>query len=336
VYFNHHYTRTPEEAVRDVLRAGTDIDCGGFVSTYAPSALAQGLITQADIDARLRRSLRVRFRLSHFDPLGPLDRIPPSAICSAASLATAREGARQGAVLVKNDAGALPIPLSGGGVAAPAAAGVGAASTGAGTGAGAATAGRGAEAAASFAGSVAVIGPNIHLSRSVAGYYGGNSCNGTYHDMVDAVKLYCADVRFTKGVDSPQANASTAGVTAAVAMGASVDRVILVVGTDLTWAREGHDAESLSFSAGTLALVDAVAAAAKRPVVVVVMTATPLDLSPLLSNQKVGAVLHVGMPSVATLGVGDVLFGTASSPAGRTILTVFPADYVQARDQHSH
>ena len=44
----------------------------------------------------------------------------------------------------------------------------------------------------------------------------------------------------------------------------------------------------------------------------------PLDLSPLLENPKVGAVLHVGLPSVATLGVGDVLFGHIV-PAGRTI-----------------
>ena len=102
MYFNHHYTLTPEEAVRDVLRAGTDIDCGGFVSTYAQSALDKGLITEDDVDERLRHSLRVRMRLSHFDPLGPLDKIPTSAICSAESLATAREGARQGAVLIKN------------------------------------------------------------------------------------------------------------------------------------------------------------------------------------------------------------------------------------------
>merc|ERR1719361_1240101 len=31
VYFSHHYTKTPEEAVREVLRAGTDIDCGSFI-----------------------------------------------------------------------------------------------------------------------------------------------------------------------------------------------------------------------------------------------------------------------------------------------------------------
>ena len=46
----------------------------------------------------------------------------------------------------------------------------------------------------------------------------------------------------------------------------------------------------------------------------------------MLTNGKVGAILHVGQPSVTILGVGDVLFGK-SSPAGRTIQTIYPASY---------
>merc|ERR1719331_1722894 len=55
VYASHHYTATPEEAVRDVLRAGTDVDCTSFVPRYAQSALDKGLITEADIDERLKK-----------------------------------------------------------------------------------------------------------------------------------------------------------------------------------------------------------------------------------------------------------------------------------------
>merc|ERR1719331_2246407 len=56
------------------------------------------------------------------------------------------------------------------------------------------------------------------------------------------------------------------------------------------------------------------------------MTATPLDISAILDNDRVGAVLHVGMPSVQTLGIGDVIFGK-TSPAGKTIQTVYPSSY---------
>ena len=49
-----------------MLRAGTDVDCGGFVGGNAQSALDGGEITMADIDARLAKLFRVRRR--HGDP----------------------------------------------------------------------------------------------------------------------------------------------------------------------------------------------------------------------------------------------------------------------------
>ena len=55
----------------------------------------------------------------------------------------------------------------------------------------------------------------------------------------------------------------------------------------MTWAAEGHDATSIAFSNGQTQLIQAVAAAAKNPVVVVTLTATPLDISALLANPKV-------------------------------------------------
>eukprot|EP01043_Picozoa_sp_COSAG02_P028767 COSAG02_NODE_1759_length_11042_cov_3.648725_15_plen_75_part_00 len=62
VLANHHYEPTGEEAVRDILHAGTDSDCGGFLGKYGPSALEKGLITEADLDARLKMLFRVRMR----------------------------------------------------------------------------------------------------------------------------------------------------------------------------------------------------------------------------------------------------------------------------------
>jgi beta-glucosidase-like glycosyl hydrolase len=94
-YFAHHFTKTPEEAVKAILQAGTDIDCGGFIGYIAKSALDKHIITEEDINERLRNAFRVRMRLNHFDPVGPLDDIPISEICSEASLDAAREGSRQ-------------------------------------------------------------------------------------------------------------------------------------------------------------------------------------------------------------------------------------------------
>jgi len=102
--------------------------------------------------------------------------------------------------------------------------------------------------------------------------------------------------------------------------------VVLAVGTNLDIAREGHDTTTVDFSRGQIELIQQVANAARKPVIVVLLTANPLDISSLLSNPKVGAILHVGQPSVQTLGIGDLLFGHAV-PAGRTVQTFYPSSY---------
>ena len=59
---------------------------------------------------------------------------------------------------------------------------------------------------------------------------------------------------------------------------------------------------------------------------VVILSAVPLDISALLADPKVGAILHTGQPSVTVLGISELLFGKVS-PAGRTIQTVYPSSY---------
>ena len=299
VYDPHHYTKSPEETVQKVLRAGTDVDCDHFVGEHAQAALDQKLITEDDIDARLKNLFKVRMRLAHFDPPGPLQQISyKEAVCTDAAKAMARDGVAQGATLLKNvkvksadgSNGVPTLPLD-----------------------------------ASTLKSVAVIGPNADLSTAISSYYGGNNCGDEYPSMIDAIKGYVSGTTSAKGV--PDVSSSdTSGVAAAAAMAKAADATILVLGTDLSIAREGHDAVNLTFSSGQLALVEAVTAAVATPLVVALLTAVPLDLSPLLSNPKVGAILHLGQPSVQTPGAADVLFGV-KSPAGRTIQTVYPASY---------
>jgi hypothetical protein len=111
VFYSHHYTPTPEQAVPLILAAGTDVDCGGFMTANAPKALANGNITEEDMNVVLRRLFRVRIRLGHFDPVGasPLDKIGAESVCNGYALELARDGVRQSAVLAKNDAGLLPL-----------------------------------------------------------------------------------------------------------------------------------------------------------------------------------------------------------------------------------
>ena len=75
-----------------------------------------------------------------------------------------------------------------------------------------------------------------------------------------------------------------------------------------------------------MTLVEATTSAAKSPVTVVIFCANPLDISKLLSNAKIGAIIHVGQPSITFYGIEEILFGM-KSPAGRTIQTIYPASY---------
>jgi len=144
--------------------------------------------------------------------------------------------------------------------------------------------------------------------------------------MIDAVKEHSsATVVTAAGVPSVLSE-DTSGIAAAVDLAKKADHVILAVGTDLTWAHEEHDASSIVFTNAQTQLISQVAAAAKKPVVLVTYTATPLDISAELANDKIGAVMHVGQPSTTIVGVGELLFGK-TSPAGRTVQTIYPAEY---------
>lgn len=77
-----------------------------------------------------------------------------------------------------------------------------------------------------------------------------------------------------------------------------------------------------------LKLVSAAAAAATSPITVIVFTASPLDISTILANPNVGAVMHVGFPAVAAIGLGPVLYG-ARSPAGRLVQTIYAREFAE-------
>ena len=69
----------------------------------------------------------------------------------------------------------------------------------------------------------------------------GNVCYGKFWNMVDAVQQHAAHTVTTLGVPGATSN-DVSGIPAAVTMAQAADTVVLVVGTDLNWAAEGHDA----------------------------------------------------------------------------------------------
>jgi len=115
-------------------------------------------------------------------------------------------------------------------------------------------------------------------------------------------------------------------VKAAAEMASKTDLVVLAVGQDGTIEHEGHDRVSIALSDAQVTLINAVADAAKHPVVVVILTGGAVDVDFMLKNDKIGAIIHVGQPSVTVLGVGDLVFGKRV-PAGRMCQTIYPSSF---------
>lgn len=175
--------------------------------------------------------------------------------------------------------------------------------------------------------SVAVLlAPDTAVLSADGPHHSCGHPHSKYWNLVDAVAKYASgSVTATLGVPTAMSN-DTSDIPAAIVAAKAADTVVMGIGSDLTWAAEGHDALSISLTDAQSELIAAVADVAKQPIIVVVLTATPLDISAVLANPKVGAVLHVGQPSVTILGVAELIYGKRS-PAGRTCQTVYKSSY---------
>ena len=114
-FYNKNQHGTHPDAVSasvDAILSGTDLECGNaFVSLQ--EALDKGLISEADLDVHLRRTLLGRFELGMFDPAdaNPWANLGEDVISSEAHDALARQAARESLVLLKNN-GVLPLNKS--------------------------------------------------------------------------------------------------------------------------------------------------------------------------------------------------------------------------------
>lgn len=110
IYKFHNIVPTAEEAAALAVKAGCDLNCGSVYS-HLPEAVAQGLITEADIDTALKRLLTARFKLGLFDPIDqvPFSELNATQLESKANQELALEVAHQSMVLLKNDNNTLPL-----------------------------------------------------------------------------------------------------------------------------------------------------------------------------------------------------------------------------------
>ncbi|MEN6481559.1 MAG: glycoside hydrolase family 3 C-terminal domain-containing protein [Anaerolineaceae bacterium] len=106
----HKVTKDAAESAALALKHGCDLGCD-HVFNEIPEAIARGLITEADVDRALERSLATRFKLGMFDPPEevPYTSITTDIVGCEAHRKLAYQTAIESVVLLKNKNHILPI-----------------------------------------------------------------------------------------------------------------------------------------------------------------------------------------------------------------------------------
>ncbi len=114
IYNPHQYVPTLHQAAALAIQAGCDLNCGDTVQKHLGKAVADQLVSEADISRAVTRILTARFLLGEFDPPEnvPYNKISFTVVDSPAHRELAVEAARQSIVLLKNDNNFLPLKKS--------------------------------------------------------------------------------------------------------------------------------------------------------------------------------------------------------------------------------
>ncbi|HIW34763.1 MAG TPA: glycoside hydrolase family 3 C-terminal domain-containing protein, partial [Candidatus Paenibacillus intestinavium] len=110
---DHHYYDNYKEAVAHSIKAGIDsiTDDKEKSCNAIREALAEGLLTEQDLDTALFNTFRVRFKLGEFDPaeLNPYANVPESKLMAPEHAELALRAAKSSIVLLKNEGNILPL-----------------------------------------------------------------------------------------------------------------------------------------------------------------------------------------------------------------------------------
>lgn len=298
----HKKYQTLEEAAAKTILAGSDLDDGTYAQVLS-KAVAEGLLTEDDINQSLRRVLTVRFRLGEFDPpdMVPYNKLGPDVIDSEAHRQLALRQAQESIVLLKNDNSVLPLDKS-------------------------------------KIKTVAVIGPFADFAQTGPNYTGLYS---KFVKPIDGIKDKAGPgvkVLYARGSGILESDDAKASDEQAAAIAKQADVAILFVGSNEVLEREGIDRLNVGLPPVQAQLVRAVVEANPKTVVVL-LNGGPVALAMGGFGRGGAAVAGRGgrggapeIPAALDMfwageeggtAVADVLFGDYN-PGGRLPYTVYP------------
>lgn len=301
------FTSSPEAAAAAALKSGTDLNCGNGYDALNLS-LARKLVSEADIDTAVTRTLTGRFELGLFDPpaRNPFASIPLSTVGSPTHLSLARKVAADSVVLLKNsaEAGDHPtLPLD-----------------------------------PTTLKRVAVLGSHANDTLVQLGNYHGHSAGQTVTPLEALTKRLgsATAVKYSAGCAIVGDGAWEFGDAIAAAAAADVAIVFLgssskgsvdgVVHLD-TVEKESLDRNSLGLPGVQEDLLKALASQTTTPLVLVLLNGGPIDVEWAEASSRVNAILTTWYPGQeGGNAIADVLLG-ATAPAGRLPVTWYFRNY---------
>jgi beta-glucosidase len=296
----HHVAGNLTDAAAMALKAGVDDDMpDGEAFSHLPQALAEGKVTNGEIDTAVRRVLRLKFLAGLFEHPYANASYARKITNDAQARALALKAAQESIVLLKND-GTLPLH-------------------------------------ARRIKTLAVIGPNAAVARlggysNVPGHtvsilQGIRALVGHRVRIVYArgVKLVAHGDQYTDKVVLPTRAQNLKLIRQAVRVARSADEIVLAIGTRGALCREGWsdahlgDRDHLRLIDQQQRLADAMFALGK-PVVVVLINGCPLSV---VSIKKKANALIEGwyLGEEGGTAMADVLFGK-TDPGGKLTVTI--------------
>jgi len=280
------------------LEAGVDMDMVSEIYRQdLPALVKSGRISQATVDAAVRRVLRLKYRLGLFDnPYRSSDATRERAMTlTSDNRAAAREVARQTLVLLKNDNRTLPLRKD--------------------------------------LGTIAVIGSLAADTVATLGNWVGMGRASDGSSVLDGIRRAVSqqtNVLYARGA-APTSD-DTSGIAEAVNVARRAQAVVLVIGEIPDMSAEAASRASIELPGAQLQLAKAVQATGV-PTVVVLMNGRPLALQWLHDN--VPAILETWFAGLdAGPAIADVLFGDYN-PGGKLPVT-FPRATGQIPIYYNH
>ncbi len=285
------------------LKAGTDMDmvADGFLGTLGKS-LAEGKVSQADIDQAVRRILEAKYRLGLFD--NPYKYADPkreaTELYTPENRAEARRIAAETFVLLKNEGNILPLKKQG---------------------------------------KIAVVGPLGNTRANMPGTWSVAADFDRYKSLYEGIKDAVgnkAEVVYAKGSNLEsdpvlEANATMFGremrdprseeelLAEALATVADADVIVAAMGESSEYSGESSSRTELELPATQRRLMEALLATGK-PVVMLNFSGRPTVMS--WEAENVPAILNVWFGgSEAADAIADVVFGDVN-PSGRLTATM--------------